>query len=104
MGNKDKGCLYLETIGLIVIAAFWKFDVLKTSIFECRISRRGMERGFQKLSLCGGWRCRDPQTFHLFISFVPNQIRKTQTLLPGLSLACVDAALDIESARLRNKI
>ena len=59
-------------------------------------------KGLPKAKLV--WRCRDPQTFHLFISFVPNQIRKTQTLLPGLSLACVDAALDIESARLRNKI
>ena len=39
-------------------------------------------------------------------SFVlcPNLIKKTQTLLPVLLLACVDAALDIISAILRNKI
>ena len=38
---------------------------------------------------------------HLFCS---QSNSKTQTLLPDLSLACVDAAPDIKSARLRNKI
>lgn len=63
-------------------------------------------KGAYKTEACVevGGRCRAPQTFNLSICFVPKFNPKTQTLLPRLSLAYVDAALDIKSAILRNKI
>ena len=61
-------------------------------------------KGLPKAKLAWRVEVQRPTNFSPLHFFCSQSNPKTQTLLPGLSLACVDAALDTESARLRNKI